>query len=94
MFRTLKRAASVATLATIATLVLVACAAAQLGPGGASGTRCVASTTEGRSSLGTVGLLSRQFALPWQGAFGSFVAAQITRTSSVPVVVRRSAAKR
>ena len=90
-----KKAAAVLSQSVIATALMVACASAQAGPGTASGTRCVAqTTTEGRSSLGTVGLLSRQFSLPWQGAFGSFVAAQITRTSSVPVVVRRPAAKR
>jgi len=89
-----KKAATVLSLSVISTTLLVACALAQTGPGGASGTRCVESTTEGRSSLGTVGLLSRQFALPWQGTLGSFVAAQITRTSSVPVAVRRPAAKR
>ena len=87
MSRTLKKAASVATSQTIATLVLVASCSRPAPVPGCQRHRCVASTIEGRSSLGTVGLLSRQFALPWQGAFGSFVAAQLTRTSSVPVVV-------
>jgi hypothetical protein len=90
----LKKAASVLSLSAIATALVVACASAQGGATGLSGNCLRPAVEEGRSSLGTVGLLSRQFALPWQGAFGSFVAAQITRTSSVPVVVRRSAAKR
>jgi len=89
-----KKAAAALNLSLIATALVVACASAQTGPGGARGTRCVLVSTEGHGSLGTVGLLSRQFALPWQGSFGSFVATHLVRTSSVPVVVRRSAAKR
>lgn len=89
-----KKAAAVLSLSVIATALTVACAAAQAGPGSVSGTRCVVSSTEGQSSLGTIGLFSRQFSLPWQGAFGSFVATQIARTPSVPVTVRRTAAKR
>ena len=89
-----KKAAAVLSLSVIATVLAVACASAQSGPGSASGTQCVVVNTEGHGSLSTFGLLSRQFSLPWQGAFGSFVATQIARTQSVPVTVHRTAAKR
>jgi len=96
----LKKAAAVLNLSVIATVLVVACASAQTGPGGASGTKCVVSVTEGSSTLSTFGLLSRQMTLPaWQGSFGSFFASQyantfVTRSTSMPVVTRRPIAKR
>ena len=89
-----KKAAAVVSLSVIATALVVACASAQSGVPGLSGNSLRPATEEGHGSLGTIGFWSRQFSLPWQGAFGSFVATQIARTPSVPVTVRRTAAKR
>jgi len=102
MSLTAKKAATVLSLVTIATAFVVACAAAQLGPGNPSGGTSVRlATEEGCRSLGPVGLLSRQLTLPvaWQGAFGSFLASQyansfIARTTDTRSVARRTLVKR
>jgi len=83
MLASLKKAATVLCLVVTATTLMVACAAAQIGPGNPSGGTSVRlATEEGRGSLGPVGLWSRQFALPvaWQAAFGSFIASQYTNS--------------
>lgn len=97
MSLTVKKAATVLSLATIATAFVVACAAAQVGPGNPSGGTIVRATQVEGGSVGPVGLASRQLTLPalWQGAFGSFLASQyansfIARTT----VARRTQVKR
>ena len=103
MSLTVKKAATVLSLATIATAFVVACAAAQMGPGGPTGgTSLRVATEEGHGSLGSIGLASRQFVMPftWQGAFGSFVATQyvnsfVARTPDTrTLAARRTVVKR
>ena len=99
MSPTVKKVATVLSLVLTATALMVACSAAQMGPGNPTGGTSVRlSTEEGRGSLGPVGLMSRQLALPvvWQGAFGSFVATQYVNSfvARSPVSARRTMVKR
>lgn len=92
-----KRAAAALTIAIAATLVSVACAFAQSGAGGYVGGNMLRPAVEESGSLSSVGLKSRQLALPasWQGMLSSFVASRyansfIARTT----VTTRTAVKR
>lgn len=75
-----KKAAIAVTLMFLATVMTAACAFAQAGPGNPTGGSSLrVATEEGRGSLSTVSLFSRQLSLPvtWQVAFGSFIASQV-----------------
>lgn len=105
MYAQVKKAAVVLALASIATIVMVACAVAQIGPTNPSGgTSLRLATEEGRGTFSTVGITSRQLALPvsWQSLFGGFLASPYTSSFVIrwidvkptPAVTRRSVAKR